>query len=358
MAYFTLSEKVVLEQFDRVRQEADVVSYSSKTNPEVTPLLEHSRADCLFSIHDERELVHVVEKRRVLFLAQGLSFVQLDRLFALGIDRFVLDNEQDLATLLSWLEQDASRRLRQVFLRVKLKEHTIKTEKYFVFGMSSSIVSKHLLSLRGHEQIEELGIHFHRKSQNVAEWNLQYELEQLFDQEVLDAVQVINIGGGLPAVYANTNEKIFTGIFQKIRVFREWLHQHRIALMIEPGRFIAAPAGELHTTIMLVYEQNIIVYASVYNSDMDALIVPVKLLVKGELTREDARDDSAVKPYVIKGRTPCSMDLFRYRVWLRSPKKGDELVFLNAGAYNFTTDFCDLEKLATKVVDEGVRSHE
>ena len=45
------------------------------------------------------------------------------------------------------------------------------------------------------------------------------------------------------------------------------------------------------------------------------------------------------------------MDLFRYRAYLENPKKGDALVFLNAGAYNFTTDFCDLEKLETEVTE-------
>jgi len=45
------------------------------------------------------------------------------------------------------------------------------------------------------------------------------------------------------------------------------------------------------------------------------------------------------------------MDVFRYRAWLEDPKVGDELVFINAGAYNFSSDFCDLEKLETEIVD-------
>jgi len=65
----------------------------------------------------------------------------------------------------------------------------------------------------------------------------------------------------------------------------------------------------------------------------------------GELLKEEGQ------PYVIKGITPCSMDLFRYRVYLKNPKVGDQLVFLNAGAYNFSTEFCDLEKMETKVVE-------
>ena len=53
----------------------------------------------------------------------------------------------------------------------------------------------------------------------------------------------------------------------------------------------------------------------------------------------------------LQGITPCSMDLFRYRVYLKNPKIGDELIFLNAGAYNFTTDFCDLEKLKVEIIE-------
>jgi ornithine decarboxylase len=96
------------------------------------------------------------------------------------------------------------------------------------------------------------------------------------------------------------------------------------------------------TKIIGIYENNIIVDASVYNSDLDALIVPVKLKVEGELEKGT--------PYVIKGVTPCSLDLFRYRVYLENPKVGDELTFLNAGAYNFTTDFCNLEKLENEIL--------
>ena len=43
------------------------------------------------------------------------------------------------------------------------------------------------------------------------------------------------------------------------------------------------------------------------------------------------------------------MDLFRYRVYLNEPRVGDSLVFLNATAYNFCSDFCDLEEIETEV---------
>ena len=95
--------------------------------------------------------------------------------------------------------------------------------------------------------------------------------------------------------------------------------------------------------IQNIYSNNIIVNCSVYNSAMDTFVAHIRLLVDGEL--------NSGEPYTIKGITPDSMDVFRYRVFLSNPKVGDKLVFLNAGAYTYSTDFCSLEKLETLVVD-------
>ena len=344
--HFLLSKHKVLEQYQTVRQVADFISYSSKTNPLITPILEE-HTDSLFSIHLPNKLKNVKDKSRVLFLAQAWREQEIKTLIELGIVYFVVDNEVYLDTLLSFLEKNELNNKINFLLRLKLKENTLRTERYFVFGMKSEIINKRLTEVVTNQKIKQkinhLGIHFHRKSQNMSEWNYQYEIMHSLTEETLKAISILNIGGGLPAEYANTNKNVLPTIFQKIKELKEWLNKQNIKLMLEPGRFICAPAVKLVTTIIGIHENNIIVNASVYNSDMDALIVPVKLLVEGEVEKGDG------EPYVIKGITPCSMDLFRYRVYLKNPKVGDELVFLNAGAYNFSTEFCDLEKMETKV---------
>jgi ornithine decarboxylase len=337
---FILSKSKVLHQYNTVKQHCSLVSYSCKTNPLITPILEEN-TDCLFSVHLKNELKNITDVSRVLFLAQAWTLQDVQELMNVGITHFAVDNEPDLEMLLSFLETTENKIT--LFLRLKLKEHTLRTEKYFVFGMSSEIVNKKVRELHNHRNIEHLGIHFHRKTQNMAEWNYQYEISSVLADAVLEKVSYMNIGGGLPSEYANTNVKVVDSIFRKISEFRTWLQHKDIQLIIEPGRFIAAPAVKLVTTIVGKHDNNLIVNASVYNSDMDALIVPVKLLVENELGKGDA--------YVIKGITPCSMDLFRYRVYLDSPQVGDQLVFLNSGAYNFTTEFCDLEKIETEVVE-------
>ena len=278
---------------------------------------------------------------RIIFLAQAWNQDFIKKIFDMGISYFVVDNETDLDILEDFLkDNDVEINL---LLRLKLKELTVRTERYFVFGMPSDIINKRIKELRDNKKIKVLGVHFHRKTQNMSEWNLQYEISNVIEEDVLKLIDVINIGGGIPSVYANVNEDVIPSIFNKIKEFREWLNKLNIKMIIEPGRFIAAPSCKLKTQIKAINDNNIIINASVYNTDMDALIVPVKLLVEGELEKGQGQ------PYVIKGYTPCSLDLFRYRVYLDNPKVGDNITFLNAGAYNFTTDFCDLKKLDTDI---------
>jgi len=343
---FILSKRKVLEQFNKVTKVSDIVSYSSKTNPLVTSILE-KETDSLFSVHTTNELKHIKDLSRVVFLAQALNQNSINELISKGVKSFVVDNESDLNEILKFIEENEVKI--NLMLRLKLKENTIRTERYFVFGMDSDVVNRKIREIRNNEKlnnkINQLGVHFHRKSQNMAEWNLTYEISNSIDEATIKLINVVCIGGGLPSDYANTNVDVIDSVFKKIIEFKTWLNNQNVKLMIEPGRFIAAPAVKLETEIIGMHENNIIVNASVYNSDLDALIVPVKLLVEGEVSKEEG------KPFVIKGTTPCSMDLYRYKVYLKNPKIGDKLVFLNAGAYNFTTDFCDLDKIETEIVD-------
>lgn len=339
---FLLSKSKIREQYHKINPIADIIAYSSKTNPLVTPILEEE-TNCMFSIHIENELKHVKDKSRVLFFAQAWNKELIKTLIHQDVNSFVVDNEADLNTLLDYIDENEVKI--NLMLRMKLKENTLRTEKYFVFGMAYDIINKKIQELHDHPKISSLGIHFHRKTQNLSEWNLKFELEQILTEETLNSIDIINIGGGLPSVYANTNKDVVDVVLKQIIELKGWCNSLQIRLMIEPGRFIAAPAGKLITTITAIYEDNIIVNASVYNTDMDALIVPVKLLIENELPQGSG------KPYKVKGKTPCSMDLFRYKVYLDNPKVGDTLTFINAGAYNFTTDFCDLEKLKTEIVE-------
>lgn len=339
-ARFILSRRKLLEQYSKVKEMADLVSYSFKTNFEVGKVLE-KETDCLFSIHSIESAEMLSDKDRLWFLAQAWDKTEIAALFKMGIMRFIVDNESDLKKIIAYVEQNNKKIW--LLLRLKLKEHTIHTGKYYVYGMSSEAVVTWIAKLKNHKNVEKLGIHFHRKTQNLSEWSLKYELESVLDEQSLKAIDFVNIGGGLPIEYKNFRPNVMKNIASRISELRQLLRQHGIQMIIEPGRFIAGPSIVLETKIMNIYEGNIVVNCSVWNAAMDTFIAHMRLLVEGE------QESGAM--YTIKGNSPDSMDILRYRVFLPEKKVGDTIRFLNAGAYNFHSDFCNLPKLETVQVD-------
>jgi len=341
---FKLSKSKLLSQYKTIEPLADETSYSFKTNNIVGTLLEESTT-CFFSIHSKEDTNKIKDKKRIWFLAQGWTENDIQDLTNKGITHFVVDNTVDLDALTTYINKN-NRKI-SLLLRMNLKENTIFTGRYFVFGMKQDEINSKIPVLAKNKNIEKLGVHFHRKTQNINEWSIKEELEEKLTKEVFNCIDIINIGGGLPVKYKNSNDDTLNYIFSKIKELKQHLNKKNIKLIIEPGRFLAAPCINLETQIISISGKNIIINASVYNSSMDTLIAPLKLLVEGEQEKG--------KEYLIKGCTPCSMDIFRYSVHLKNLKIGDKIVFLNAGAYNFHTEFCSLPKIETYIVHKNAQ---
>lgn len=333
MSRFIIKKSTVLDQFNKIKTLADTVSYSFKTNNHVGYIL-REETDCFFSIHSIKSLDLLNCPERIIYFAQGWDMKEASHIYNKGVRDFVVDNEKDLQVLLD-LQQPLN-----LMLRMRLKEHTVHTGKHFVFGFYSGTVQKLIPSLHSNQNIEKLGIHVHRKTQNISEWSLKSELENIFPEETLQKIDTINIGGGIPSTYKNFRAEVLEKIFAKITELRDWLHQKDIRMIIEPGRYIAAPSVRLETKILTVYENNIIVDSSIYNGAMDTFVTNIRLLIEGEGEGE---------PYTIKGKTPDSIDIFRYKAYLKDPKPGDTLTFLNAGAYTYSTDFCGLDPIPVEI---------
>ncbi len=338
---FIVSKSRLLSQYKILKDLGLKVSYSVKTFPEITKILE-GNTDSFFSIHMMEALQYVEDKSRIWFFAQAWNDDKLNEILEHGVRNFVVDNESDLDVLIDFIDKKDVKI--NLLLRMKIKEYTIHTGKYFVFGISSDEINELVPKLKKNNNIDNLGVHFHRKTQNTSEWTLKEELSQLLKKETLKNINIVNIGGGLPVEYKNSSDKSIKFIFEKITELKTWLEkEYGITTYIEPGRFLAAPPTRLETEILAIYDNNIIVDASVYNGALDTLLIPIKLLIEGEL--QEGRQ------FVVKGCTPDSMDIFRYDVKLKGPKVGDKIIFLNAGAYCFTTDFCNLPKMGVVFVD-------
>ncbi|MBI2046778.1 decarboxylase [Candidatus Pacearchaeota archaeon] len=288
----------------------------------------------------------IKDKDKIFFFSQALSQDEISRIIKKHVKNFVIDNETDLKELIDFISKEKIKV--NICLRMKIQEHRIGSGKYFIYGMPARKVNKIISEIKNNPFIDKIGIHIHRKSQNTSEWSIKAELEDSLTQDSLNRISLVNIGGGLPVEYKSYSSDVLPYIFSKIKEAREWLAKHNIKTYLEPGRFIAAPSVRLQAKIIQIYDSIIVLNCSLYNCALDTLLTNTKMLIDGELP------DNSVEGqfYLIKGNTPTRDDIFRYKVKLKAPKVGGIITFLNAGAYNYTTDFCSLQKLKTEVVEE------
>ncbi len=343
-AKFILSKKKLLEQL-KILENLDLkISYSYKTNRIVGRILQEI-SDVDFSIHSQEEIDDINNKSKIWFFSQAESEKELESLLEKGIKNFVVDNEIDLDRILSAIE---NKRVKiNLSLRMKFREHRIGSGKYFVYGMNSEKINNLIKQIRSNNLIDKLGIHIHRKSQNTSEWDIKDEIKDSFTKENLEKIDFVNFGGGLPTKYRSYTLKVLDYIFKKITDAVEFFKQYNIDSYIEPGRFLASPCIKLETEIIQIQDKNIIINTTIYNCALDTILGQHKMLVESELGDSDEGEY-----YLIKGNSPTRDDIFRYKVKLKSPKVGDKIIFLNAGAYNYTTDFFGYKKLKTEIKED------
>jgi len=347
-AKFILSKKILREHVKKIEEIGLKISYSYKTNRIVGKVLQgiEEGKNVDFSIHAQEEIDKINDKNRIWFFNQAESEEEIKDLLKKGIRNFVADNEVDLERLLKITEEMKIKI--NLSLRMKFQEHRIGTGKYFVYGMPSQKVNELISKIKSNPFVEKIGIHLHRKSQNTSEWEIIEELKDSLTEGSLNSISFVNLGGGIPSIYRNSNAKNLDYIFSKLKETKKWLEEKNIEAIIEPGRFLAAPCIKLVAEIIQKYESNLIINTTIYNCALDTILTETKMLVEGELN-----DEEEGEYFLIKGNSPTRDDIFRYKVKLRRDiKVGDKIVFLNAGAYNYTTDFFGYKKLDTEIKED------
>jgi len=339
MAYFLINKKKVLEQYNNIANVCDIVSYSMKTNIDVSKIL-NKETNCWFSIHHIR-YAKMYDPKKTIYFITGDTLKEIEKYINFGITKFVIDNVYDYSIMKKYIEKNPEKQL-TIFLRMKLKEFTIHTEKHFVFGMYSEKINELVQELSNYKNIT-IGIHVHRKTQNIGEWNLLEELQNNLSDYTLKHIKYFCSGGGYPIVYKNYPECQENNVLSKLKELKTWLNKKGIKLITEPGRYICGPSVELHAKIISIYDDTITLDCSIYNGTMDTFVANIRLPIKDE-TNEGYK-------YTIKGKTPDSIDIFRYKVFFAKPKKvGQKIIFENAGAYTYSTNLFGLQKLPIKII--------
>jgi len=152
------------------------------------------------------------------------------------------------------------------------------------FGVDFSTAYNILKQRRDFAYVDISGLHIHIGSQitesqpfikaisRVAQF-----IEQLKREKI--NLEYFNIGGGLGIIYDKETPQTAVDFARRILPI---LKKTRLKIILEPGRFIAAPALRLEAEIIQVYENNLIINTTIYNCALDSTLTGTKMLVEGE----------------------------------------------------------------------------
>ena len=342
--YFELSKKKLFEKLNFLKKYFDEVSYSYKTNNIVGNIL-NEKESCFISVHNFNELKKIKNKKKVWFFLLANSKEDLLVLFEkYKIRNFVVDNIFDFENLKSFIEKENYNI--NLLLRVKIYENTMSYGKHYYFGMKINEVKKLINENFNHKNIKKLGVHIHRKTQNISEWNIKEEIVETLGKDILKKISIFNLGGGLPSNYRNSYDNEVKNIFREIKNLKKIFEKYNIKFIVEPGRFLAADCIKLISHIKLIEDNVVFLDVSIFNGLLDTIALNIKLKVLGENLENKGNR------YLLKGISPDSQDIIRYCIYLEKKLKvGDKIIFLNAGAYNYHTTLCSLDEIKTKIIE-------
>ena len=267
--------------------------------------------------------------------------------FSRGVRRFAFDSEEELRKLAREAPGSA------VFCRLLAPSTGADWPLSRKFGCAPDMAAD-LLLLAAELGLDPCGVSFHVGSQqrDPGQWEPAIAGAASVSTEVVRRsggripLRLLDLGGGLPAHYLDDVPD--TGAYAA--AIRAAVDRHfpaegplpRPQLMIEPGRYLVADAGVLHSEVVLVARKSyadderwVYLDAGVFGGLAETLGEAIKYRVASD------RDDAPSGPVVLAGPTCDSLDVLyeqhRYRLPL-DLAAGDRLQFRSAGAY--TSAYC------------------
>ncbi|NQV08619.1 hypothetical protein HQ529_02060 [Candidatus Woesearchaeota archaeon] len=338
--YFLFSKEMIRKQYGKIKEISDRVIYPVKTNPNKKIIDTLESIGSYFFVSSIDELKKIKNKKNAFLSIRSLEKDDIKNALSFGVINFIAESEKNLVNLIT-----VSNKSMNVFLRFRSPFNS--SSRYgnnMIHGFDKDEIIKNLKKLKKFGGIK-FGLHNHLSSQltNLSIWkkNLKsiFSLLKILKKQNIK-IDFLDLGGGVPIRYAK--EAL---IFEKIKkLFEFYFKKYRevfpkLKIFLEPGRFIAGPSGVLITKIIEVKNKTAIINSSVYTTSMDTLVVGL------ELPCYTTSMEKEKKNYTIRGKGYCSLDIFRKKVKLNKLSAGDYIIFYNSGAYTFSSDFVDKNKL-------------
>lgn len=319
--FFVCSRSVLSEQVGKIRKLGLEVFYAVKTNQEMQILEELHRLGTGFLASNPKDFISVsatgARPDKIIYYARGLTRPLAEWLIENGCRNFVVESLPAFDNLLPLVDNGFS-----ILARMRANGVRNKYSGEYVPGLEAGEVRA--INAKCRKLGITTGVLHHSSSQvdDLDAWNKKFK-----ELAGLGGMDIIDLGGGIPISYGSGNhDKIFEEIKNGIKKL------NAMRVIIEPGRFIAGPACSLVARVEVVDGSNAVLNCSVYNTHIDTIIadvvLPCRALKKGPQAK-----------YRLLGSSLCNLDVFNKGAVLPKLAEGDVVVFDNAGAYNFSSEF-------------------
>ncbi|MGH3379469.1 MAG: hypothetical protein ACRDP6_32520 [Actinoallomurus sp.] len=275
--------------------------------------------------------LQIVDAGEVLFSNPVKRPDDVARAFAAGLDRFAFDSERE-AQKLAELAPGS-----RVYVRLKTwaAQSAVASEGKFGVGADHAI---RLMLYAASLGLVPHGITFHVGSQmtDIAAWETAIAeaaavMRALADNGV--RIQMLDMGGGFPVQYDGAAVPSISAIGKSIAHAVSQL-PYPVQTMVEPGRFLAAPAGVMVASVIGVADRDgahwVHLDVGAFNGFMESLETSNAL--RYPLT--DSRGQGRTRATHLTGPTCDSQDTIMYGVELSHDLDvGDAVAIWQTGAY-------------------------
>ena len=312
------------------------VHYAMKANPHPAVLRTVAAAGLDFECVSRGELERVFAEFPALDPARVLytpNFASRDE-YRWALGRGVQVTVDSLHALTEWGELW---RGREIFVRIDTgvgagHHHHVRTAgAHAKFGVPIADLDRLAREAKRHGA-RLVGLHSHVGSGilEVATW--EHTARQLADlAQRLESVRVIDIGGGLGVPERADQRQLDLGKLDTLLAAVRAEHPG-LEIWMEPGRYLAAPAGALLARVTQLKRKGSVRYVGIATG-MNSLLRPALYGSYHEIVNLSRLDEPAGELVNIVGPICESADVLGHDRLLPPTREGDVLLIANAGAY-------------------------
>ena len=314
------------------------ILYAVKTNPN-EKVMKHigdsgiNQFD-VASINEIKLVKKVFPKARAYFMNTVKNREHIkEAYFNYNIRDFALDTKEEFQKI---IETTNGAKDLTLYVRISISNEHAEIDLSQKFGALSGEALGLLRLAKAHAK--KVGLSFHVGSQCMHPISYAKGIREVGNiiKKTKIIPDIINVGGGFPAIYPDLNPQPLENYIQEIKKsFNNLKLENKPEILCEPGRALVAESGSSIVKVILRKKQKIYINDGTYGSLFDAgvlnFVLPTRMIPNGRMTSKK------LTSFSLYGPTCDSADFMKGPFVLpNNLKEGDYIEVGQLGAYSLT----------------------